>query len=513
MSARDVAQAALNAAPPAMPYENGNATATKTQEVSKRAHAINISNKLNNSRPAIEPLGGVAMDEDSVNNTAQTSQNSQPQPDSETPASSAFSSQNLSQSSQPPILSTSIPELSVQILTTRPRRATIAGQKRTVDGLVRRISGSSRSSDESSDKTANASERTSTTSTGYIGVSEYKRRGHSRNPSAVSIASSAMSPRELTSELRTRLSYAMVKVQKGWESLPICEVETLASKSASPASETMNGRRGSALTSPRSAIGRGHSMDGLRDPVVVSDYNGQQMNGNANGNGRTYESFWRSTVQRTNMASPPSSQPANNAHLQPPAEVRSSSHTANGSHFRRSSPPKSSQPQRRLGQSRSDLGPSSLYSPGTPRDGSSTPVQGGLHTPREQIQKQTTTQSLQEQDAIQTLLLMGSPGNHLHGNFSQLSSQQHQNNHVPPQGSPLKTDYHQRQDYSSSQQRINPLQAPTSSQRSRILDRPRSGRMRDEDIEAMIDHYRGESSDEEVEIIIPPKRIAPTPKN
>lgn len=252
-------------------------------------------------------------------------------------------------------------------------------------------------------------------------------------------------------------------------------------------------------------------MDGLRDPLVVPDNNhGQQMNGNAGVNGRTYESFWRSTVQRTNLASPPNSQPMQSGHLQPPVELSSS--RPNGSHFRRSSPPKSSQP-RRLGHSTSDL---SQYSPATPRDGSSTPVPagGGLHTPREQMAKQTTAQSLQEQDAIQTLLLMGSPGNHLHSNFnpSQQSqpSSQHNQNHVPPQGSPLKSDYHSRQEYGPSQ-RI----PPSGSQRSTMSGhgRPLSGRMRDEDIDAMIDRYRGESSDEEVEIVIPPKRTAGVPRS
>ena len=150
-----------------------------------------------------------------------------------------------------------------------------------------------------------------------------KHGGHTRNVSAISTASSAMSPRELTNELKTRLSYAMVKVQKGWESLPIYDLESLASQSGSPSSSsglTLNGRRtsafGSAFTSPRVALTRdqsGLSEPGkdtvMHDPIAVPE---SSQNGNQNGhNGRTYESFWRSQAQRT-IPSPSNSQ---HAHL------------------------------------------------------------------------------------------------------------------------------------------------------------------------------------------------------
>lgn len=36
-----------------------------------------------------------------------------------------------------------------------------------------------------------------------------------------------MSTRELASELRTRLQYAMVKVHNGWERESLCDLETL----------------------------------------------------------------------------------------------------------------------------------------------------------------------------------------------------------------------------------------------------------------------------------------------
>ncbi|KKY35837.1 putative cyclin-dependent kinase [Diaporthe ampelina] len=60
---------------------------------------------------------------------------------------------------------------------------------------------------------------------------------HSRNTSAVSAASTASSRvTELSSELKTRLSYALLKVNNGWESRNINQVENLASGGVSPAS-------------------------------------------------------------------------------------------------------------------------------------------------------------------------------------------------------------------------------------------------------------------------------------
>ncbi|KAK4197956.1 hypothetical protein QBC40DRAFT_267126 [Triangularia verruculosa] len=77
--------------------------------------------------------------------------------------------------------------------------------------------------------------------------------GHSRNPSAVSVASTTGSRvGEVSAELKARLSYAMVKVNRGWQTHSIDEVEDLASKAASPASSnsTIHLRNG-ASSSPQ----------------------------------------------------------------------------------------------------------------------------------------------------------------------------------------------------------------------------------------------------------------------
>jgi hypothetical protein len=61
-----------------------------------------------------------------------------------------------------------------------------------------------------------------------------------RNNSVIGNGSGPSPPKvaQLSSELRTRLSYAMVKVKNGWQPKTIDEVESLASRKGSPASST-----------------------------------------------------------------------------------------------------------------------------------------------------------------------------------------------------------------------------------------------------------------------------------
>ncbi|PNY21227.1 Uncharacterized protein TCAP_07273 [Tolypocladium capitatum] len=93
-------------------------------------------------------------------------------------------------------------------------------------------------------------------------------RGHSRTTSAISMASTAGSHiGELSAELRTRLSYAMIKVNHGWQSRSLDEVESLASQAVSPSSSTstVHGRHGSSA-SPRPPLAQVHFA---HDPVVI----------------------------------------------------------------------------------------------------------------------------------------------------------------------------------------------------------------------------------------------------
>lgn len=459
-----------------------------------------------------------------------------------------------------------------------------AGQKRTADGYIRR------SSSSSSSRSSTPQNGTSTPLKDGPDPkrhhNNHKHGGHTRNVSAISTASSAMSPRELTNELKTRLSYAMVKVQKGWESLPIYDLESLASQSGSPSSSsglTLNGRRtsafGSAFTSPRVALARDQSSLSepgkdsiMRDSPAVPE----GLNGGSNGHSRTYESFWRSQAQRT-LTSPSN---VHHAHLAPPVDI-GSTQRPNG-YLRRSSSNGNRQQQRSgLSQSTSDLSTSSRYSassisnlphtPGqkedmatrittalindrsAPTPSSAPRLNGNTSTPRESSSAQATnkkTQSMQEQDAIETLLFMSSPGGHANPlNFPPPSASQ-QSSEIPtsqsqsqvPQGSPLKTSFSQetkQEPYSPdpppgirlatghnsfygpdgefysnvSHDKLYGTSGERHARRKDMEQRRRSGgRLTGEEIERLIDSYKGESSDEEVEIPLPqPSKRASRP--
>ncbi|RFU82048.1 cyclin-dependent kinase [Trichoderma arundinaceum] len=78
--------------------------------------------------------------------------------------------------------------------------------------------------------------------------------GHARNLSTVSITStgSTIGESQLSAELKTRLSYAMVKVNFGWQGHSIEEVESMAaSQAVSPVSGSSTVRRHSSSASPR----------------------------------------------------------------------------------------------------------------------------------------------------------------------------------------------------------------------------------------------------------------------
>jgi hypothetical protein len=243
-------------------------------------------------------------------------------------------------------------------------------------------------------------------------------RGHSRNTSAVSSVSSAPSSKigevrlgkflrststdhsQLSSELRTRLSYAMLKVNNGWQSNTIEEVESLASQAGSPTSSTstLHGRR-NLITSPRAAIAnlQAHTSGLVQvNHAHTGDFDLYPRNDQPS---RTYESFWRDhsttsfPAQRLSTHAPRASPPLSKA-LAPPADIRPTPSS------RRSDTPKFSKPPPIPGH-----GSNSPYHASTPR----TPHRGDV---RENAVIQTPTQkTIQEQDAIETLLFMSSPGN------------------------------------------------------------------------------------------------------
>jgi hypothetical protein len=218
----------------------------------------------------------------------------------------------------------------------------------------------------------------------------------------------------------------MVKVNHGWESNAIDEVESLASQAGSPTSSnsTLHGRR-NLMLSPREALSSVQGQAGgpnMLTQAPTVDFDLYSTSGQPT---RTYESFWRDHSVVNNPSSKFSSQqsavsPPPSRGLAPPAEIRPTISS------RRSGTPKFSKPPPISGQnSNSSLRTSN---PQTPNRGDY----------REHPTTQTPTQkTLQEQDAIETLLFMSSPGNS--GNMSHAFPPRSQ---ISPQESPLRTEFH-----------------------------------------------------------------------
>ncbi|KAK5996897.1 hypothetical protein PT974_02244 [Cladobotryum mycophilum] len=205
-------------------------------------------------------------------------------------------------------------------------------------------------------------------------------KGHARNTSTVSVASTAGSTiGELSAELKTRLSYAMVKVNLGLQTRSIEEVESLASQAVSPTSSTSTAhRRQGSSASPAMAVAAASAQVHFAQD---------------------------STVQHPKSDSPPSNAFSNKPTLAPPATIQpSSSMPAPRSHPRRNSsprfPPTFLHPQ--------------IASPRTPV----YPVPLGVHQSLSQgtrmadpILFPAQTRNAREQDAVETLLFMSSPNN------------------------------------------------------------------------------------------------------
>ncbi|KAF5019587.1 hypothetical protein F66182_8397 [Fusarium sp. NRRL 66182] len=202
-------------------------------------------------------------------------------------------------------------------------------------------------------------------------------KGHSRNPSAVSRASTITGGHigELSHELRTRLSYAMVKVNNGWQSKPLDEVETMASQAASPASSSTSTihRRHNSSASPRLPMSKPPSSSA---PLPCD-----------------------SARQRRKSNTPPTSSWIKPA-LAPPAPIRPSGLMPHPN------PRRNSHPHRTPNM----LSHSHSASPHTP--GQPSTLQ---HGPRSRAMGDpilmSPHQNVREQDAIETLLFMSSPGN------------------------------------------------------------------------------------------------------
>ncbi|CAK7265682.1 hypothetical protein SEPCBS119000_001639 [Sporothrix epigloea] len=277
-----------------------------------------------------------------------------------------------------------------RLAATRERMADISVSDAFDGGVMSR----KRAADGSVKHTRNAS----STSPVYVG-------GHSRTTSAVSVASTTGSRiGELSAELRTRLSYAMVKVHNGWQSHTIDQVENLASHVTSPASSTstLHGWNASAH-SPRTSGRAFHNR--YRSQTTVSATN-------VASSGRTLPildtSLWLAQqTSRSTNSTPPLPSPLVPSRSDSVAPTKSLA------------PPVSIQPSRPSALARRNSNPN--YAPPTLMTSYS---HGGPHTPADFGSAHHRTlpahQNVREQDAIETLLFMSSPGNS--SNMKQFSS-------------------------------------------------------------------------------------------
>ncbi|KAK3353907.1 hypothetical protein B0T25DRAFT_222856 [Lasiosphaeria hispida] len=242
-------------------------------------------------------------------------------------------------------------------------------------------------------------------------------RGHSRNTSTVSMASTTGSRiGELSEELRTRLQYAMLKVNHGWQGQSIEQVETLASQATSPTSSnsTIHLRNGSSA-SPQL------SQRGSNNTTPATGLSQHFPN-------RRADSLWRESA-RSGSSGSPTSPVKTTPVLAPAVSIQPARHL---NHPRRNSNPK--------------LTPTFL-SHASPNAGPHTPAQpspylGTTHqrTPVVDPILYSPHQNVREQDAIESLLFMSSPGNsaNLKHTFPS-SSQPLPSGHGGPQRTALPT--------------------------------------------------------------------------
>ncbi|KAL2173177.1 uncharacterized protein P884DRAFT_281253 [Thermothelomyces heterothallicus CBS 202.75] len=249
-------------------------------------------------------------------------------------------------------------------------------------------------------------------------VSPGQMAGHSRNTSAVSVSSTAGSRiGELSAELRARLSYAMVKVNHGWQSHSIDQVETLASQAASPVSSasTIHLRNGSSASPQPPAVSH-RAMDNATPAAGTQHPH----------SGLAAESRSSTSPQSTSRGS--STSPVKTSHgLAPPVSIQPSQPAGNprrDSNPRQAPPPLSGSSYHTSPRTGGQHASSAYLAPGRHRSAISDAMLVSPHT------------NVREQDAIESLLFMSSPGNSAnlkHAFPTTSSSQPLPSSHAPPQ--------------------------------------------------------------------------------
>lgn len=246
-----------------------------------------------------------------------------------------------------------------------------------------------------------------------------------RHPRNTSFASRGSQIGELSNQLRTRLSYAMVKVQNGWQAHSFDELESL-SQQTSPISAVSEMRR--SFESPQSNVtdvqidravftnsserstailDSSQSTPHICSGASTFDYSSSQIVDPAHPTrtsmvGPTYESFWKehsasNVLKHAQTRSPPPGGPS----LAPPVDILPRSRRRSNS--LRTQPPSI------------DTRSHSHYNGRGNRATASNLVTELTTPPKKSSPLRTPSQkAAMEQDAVETLLFMSSPGNSGH---------------------------------------------------------------------------------------------------
>lgn len=281
----------------------------------------------------------------------------------------------------------------------------------------------------------------------------------------------------------------MMKVSKGWEALPIDEVESLASQQGSPGTSSHSNAQGlvNNVKSPRAVMATLQSQGIAPDLSLqneISSYSDSQQ--------RTYESFWARQGSKNGGPS-----------LAPPLDITAARHSANtrrldSPHYGQTPALQSQHSDRSQNSQNSSYG----QTPATPNR--SALNENPLRTP--------TQKSLQEQDAIETLLFMSSPGHTANVGHTihpaTIAASQLQSPLRGEFGTSLRGAQGRKVEFAGISHAVG---ADTNSRRSSITSRASGGfrRLGDEDMNRLLDVAReADSSDDEIELPSTPRRLA-----
>lgn len=238
---------------------------------------------------------------------------------------------------------------------------------------------------------------------------------------------------QLSAELKTRLSYAMVKVNNGWQSHTIDQVETLASQAGSPTSSnsTIHLRQG-ASASPQMSTSSYRGSNNATPATGLQHQFTPRL-------GELSTTAWRDPTRNVTQNSGLSSSAATNQapSLAPPISIEPSQNVGN--------PRRNANPRHTPSLAPHSLLGSPNTAPHTP--GQPSPYLGSEHQRTPAVDPmlfsphQTPQQNVREQDAMEALLFMSSPGNsaNLKHNFPSSSQPLNRNRTALPGSQPRKS--------------------------------------------------------------------------